>query len=37
MNPRIKKVKPNSKKYTLTITFDNDEIGLFDMKPYWNI
>ncbi|MBC8198146.1 MAG: DUF2442 domain-containing protein [Candidatus Marinimicrobia bacterium] len=37
MNPRIKKVKPNSKKYTLTITFDNDEIGLFDMKPYLNI
>ena len=37
MNPRIKEVKPSSKDFTLTITFDNDEIGIFDVKPYLNI
>lgn len=33
MNPRIKDVKPNS-NYTLTLTFTNDEIKVFDVKPY---
>lgn len=36
MNPRIKDVKPNA-DYTLTLTFDNDEIKVFDMKPYLKI
>ena len=29
MNPRIKDVKPNS-DYTLTLTFNNNEIKIFD-------
>ncbi|MEW6619659.1 MAG: DUF2442 domain-containing protein [bacterium] len=33
MNPRIKDVKPNS-NYTLTLTFTNDEVKVFDVKPY---
>ncbi len=33
MNPRVKSVKPNS-DFTLTITFTNDEIRIFDVKPY---
>lgn len=33
MNPRIKEVKPNH-DYTLTLTFTNDEVKVFDMKPY---
>lgn len=33
MNPRIKKVKPNS-NYTITLTFTNDEVKIFDVKPY---
>ena len=33
MNPRIKEVKPNP-DYTLTLTFANDEIKSFDIKPY---
>ncbi|MEW6095730.1 MAG: DUF2442 domain-containing protein [bacterium] len=33
MNPRIKDVKPNS-NYTLTLTFTNNEVKVFDMKPY---
>ena len=33
MNPRIKKVKPNS-NYTITLTFTNEEIKVFDTKPY---
>jgi hypothetical protein len=33
MNPRIKDVKPNS-NYTLTLTFTNDEVKIFDVKPY---
>ena len=33
MNPRIKKVKPNS-DYTITLTFENGEIKIFDVKPY---
>ena len=33
MNPRIKKVKPNP-DYTITLTFENGEIKIFDVKPY---
>lgn len=33
MNPRVKKVKPNP-DYTLTLTFMNGEVKLFDVKPY---
>jgi len=33
MNPRVVKVKTNE-DYTLTITFDNGEIKVFDVKPY---
>lgn len=33
MNPRVKDVKPN-RDYSLTITFTNGEVKLFDMKPY---
>ena len=36
MNPRVKKVKPND-DYTLILTFTNDEVKIFDMKPYMNI
>jgi len=35
MNPRVKKVTPNN-DYTLTITFTNNELKQFDMKPYLN-
>ena len=31
MNPRVKKVIPNE-DYTLSITFDNGETKVFDMK-----
>ena len=33
MNPRVKKVSPNS-NYTLSIIFDNEEEGIFDVSPY---
>jgi len=33
MNPRVKDVKPNS-DYTLTLTFQNGEVKIFDVKPY---
>lgn len=33
MNPRVKKVKPNA-DYTLTLTFQNGEVKIFDVKPY---
>lgn len=33
MNPRVKQVVPN-KDFTITITFTNGEIGIFDVKPY---
>lgn len=33
MNPRVKTVKPNP-DYTLTLTFTNDEVRVFDVKPY---
>jgi hypothetical protein len=33
MHPRVKVVKPNP-DYTLTLTFTNDEVKIFDVKPY---
>jgi hypothetical protein len=36
MNPRVKQVVPN-KDFTITIAFTNDEIGIFDVKPYLEI
>lgn len=36
MNPRVKDAKPNP-DYTLTLTFANGEVKLFDVKPYLNI
>jgi len=36
MNPRVKDVKPNP-DYTITLTFTNDEVKNFDMKPYLKI
>ena len=36
MNPRIKDVKPND-DYTLILTFANNEIKIFDLKPYLDI
>ena len=33
MNPRVKDVKPNP-DYTLTVTFVNGEVKVFDVKPY---
>ncbi|MGE5341200.1 MAG: DUF2442 domain-containing protein [Candidatus Omnitrophota bacterium] len=36
INPRVKKVIAND-DYTLTITFNNNEVRVFDMKPYLNI
>ncbi|MEZ0537141.1 DUF2442 domain-containing protein [Caldicellulosiruptoraceae bacterium PP1] len=36
MYPRVSDVIPN-KDYTLTITFTNGEMGIFDMKPYLEI
>ena len=33
MNPRVKKVSPNS-NYTVRLVFDNGEEGIFDVKPY---
>lgn len=33
MNPRVEAVKPNS-DYTLTLTFTNGEVKVFDVKPY---
>jgi hypothetical protein len=33
MHPRVKAVKPNV-DYTLTLTFTNDEVKVFDVKPY---
>ncbi|MFH1900146.1 MAG: DUF2442 domain-containing protein [Patescibacteria group bacterium] len=35
MNPRVTNVKPNT-DYTLTLTFENNEVGIFDMEPYLN-
>jgi hypothetical protein len=33
MNPRVTNVKP-IKDFKLELTFSNEEIGVFDMKPY---
>lgn len=33
MNPRIKTVQPNA-DHTITLTFTNDEVRVFDVKPY---
>ena len=33
MYPRVKDVKPNP-DYTLTLTFVNGEVKVFDVKPY---
>ena len=33
MNPRVRGVKPN-RDYTLTLTFTNGEMKVFDVKPY---
>ena len=33
MNPRVKKVTPNS-DYTITLIFDNGEKKIFNMNPY---
>jgi hypothetical protein len=33
MNPRVEFVKPNP-DYSLTLTFENNEVKVFDMKPY---
>ncbi len=33
INPRVKDVKPNP-DYTLTLTFSNGEVKIFDVKPY---
>lgn len=36
MNPRIKNVTADN-DYTLTLTFTNGEIKVFDMKPYLDV
>jgi len=33
MNPRVKKVQPLT-NYLLELTFDNNEVRVFDVKPY---
>lgn len=33
MNPRVTVVKPNA-DHTITVTFENGEIKVFDVKPY---
>ena len=33
MDPRVEKVQPNP-DFTLTLTFDNGETKIFDVKPY---
>jgi len=35
MKPRVQQVKPNP-DYTITITFTNGEVKIFDVKPYLN-
>jgi len=35
MNPRVVNVTAND-DYTLTLTFSNGEVGLFDVTPYLN-
>ena len=36
MNPRVIEVRPND-DYTLVLTFDNGEVGIFDVSPYLDI
>jgi hypothetical protein len=36
MNPRVENVSPNS-DYTITLTFSNGEVKIFDVKPYLDI
>ncbi len=36
MNPRVNDVIAN-KDFTLTITFTNEEVGIFDMSPYLEV
>jgi hypothetical protein len=36
MNPRIKNVTPNS-DFTLNLEFTNNEVKIFDVKPYLDI
>jgi hypothetical protein len=36
MNPRVKKVIANS-NYSLTITFTDNKVKIFDVKPYLEI
>lgn len=36
MNLELKSVEPTS-DYTLILTFNNDEIRIFDMKPYLDL
>ena len=36
MNLRVVGVKPNH-DYTLTLTFENGQVRLFDVKPYLDI
>jgi hypothetical protein len=36
MNPRVITVHPET-NYTLTLTFSNGEVRVFDVKPYLNI
>jgi hypothetical protein len=33
MNPRITEVRPSA-NYTITLTFTNGEVRVFDVKPY---
>ena len=33
MNPRVRNVTPNN-NYTITLTFQNDEVKVFDVTPY---
>ena len=35
MYPRVKDVQPQD-DYQILLTFDNDELKIFDMKPYLN-
>jgi len=35
MYPRVKDVKPQD-DYQILLTFDNEELKVFDMKPYIN-
>jgi hypothetical protein len=33
INPRVKSVKPLN-DYSIQLTFDNDEVKIFDVRPY---